>query len=362
MICDLILTFSFERNYRLEVLIAIMTSKPSLYGIPRPNGNSRTKEVSSSGSLAFASQLSSLLAQPASSQTIAGRSRPSKTKSDIFTLHNRNTKKRAAADISQDGLSKGHQQDIGGVDEEMLHRSKRKMEEKARLYAAMKRGDYISPGGDESKDERLSLVDFDRKWAEDEAAGRSTNLNTSSDSDSEDGKEELVDYEDEFGRQRRGTRAEVVREQRRRKAQLHAAEELDQLSARPAAPSNLIYGDTVQAAAFNPDEPIAAQMEEIARKRDRSMTPPDEVHYDASKEIRTKGVGFYSFSKDKEGRRQEMEALEREREETEKTRKEREMRTGKKKADMEERRRIIREKKGKKMADRFLEGLGNHIG
>ena len=339
-----------------------MTSKLSLYGIPRPNGNSRTKEISSSGSLAFASQLSSLLAQPKTSQTTGGRSRPSKSKTDIFTSHNKNTKKRAAADISLDRLSKGQQQDIGSVDEEILHRSKRKMKEKARLYAAMKRGDYISPGGDESKDERLGLVDFDRKWAEDEAAGRPTNFDTSSDSDSDNAKEELVDYEDEFGRQRRGTKAEVAREQRRQKAQVHAAEELNQFSARPVAPSNLIYGDTVQAAAFNPDEPIAAQMEEIARKRDRSMTPPDEVHYDASKEVRTKGVGFYSFSRDKEGRKHEMEALEREREETEKTRKERELRAEKKKADMDERRRIIREKKGKKMAERFLDGLENEMG
>jgi len=100
-------------------------------------------------------------------------------------------------------------------------------------------------------------------------------------------------------------------------------------------------------------------METIAKKRDRSMTPPEEVHYDASKEVRSKGVGFYNFSRDKEGRQREMEALEKEREETERGRKEREERVEKRKKEIEERRRIIGEKRGKKLADAFLDGLGD---
>lgn len=262
-------------------------------------------------------------------------------------------RKRAAADISEDGISHGHQQDIGGLDPTTLHRSKRKLEEKARLYAAMKRGDYVPPSGGDNRREEGGLVDFDRKWAEDEAAGRKPNYETSSDSGGESEEEELVDYEDEFGRQRRGTRAEAAREERRKKGIAQAADDTDRFSARPAAPSQIIYGDTVQAAAFNPDEPIAAQMEEIARKRDRSMTPPDEVHYDANGEVRTKGVGFYSFSKDKEGRKREMEALEKERLQTEKGRKERQERKDKRKEEIEERKKLIREKQ----AERFLEGL-----
>ena len=237
------------------------------------------------------------------------------------------------------------------------------MEEKARLYAAMKRGDYVPPSGDaNARDEKeRGLVDFDRKWAEDEAAGRPSNLDTSSDSDNADSDDELVDYEDEFGRQRRGTRAEAAREERRKRAQAHAAEEPDRFSARPVQPSALIYGDTVQAAAFNPDEPVAARMETLAAKRDRSMTPPEEVHYDASGEVRSKGVGFYSFSKDREGRRVEMEALERERAETERGREEREKRREKRRLVVEARRKVIREKKGLKQAENFLEGLTEEI-
>lgn len=330
-----------------------MASNMSLYGVPRPKTLSNSKEISSSSSLAFSSQLSSLLAQTSTSHPTTGRARPSKSKADIFSAHNKNTRKRAAADLSEDGISQSHQQDIGGVDATTLYRSKRKLEEKARLYAAMKRGDYVPPGGNDNRREEGGLVDFDRKWAEDEAAGRKPDYETSSDSGGDSEEEELVDYEDEFGRQRRGTRADAAREERRKKGIAQAADDADRFSARPAPPSQIIYGDTVQTAAFNPDEPIAAQMEEIARKRDRSMTPPDEVHYDANGEVRTKGVGFYSFSKDKEGRKREMEALQRERLQTEKGRKERQERKDKRKEEIEARRRLIREKQ----AERFLEGL-----
>ncbi|KAA6408030.1 MAG: hypothetical protein FRX48_08381 [Lasallia pustulata] len=330
-----------------------MAGKASLYGAPRPKTSSKSKEISSSSSLAFSSQLSSLLAQTSTSPSTTGRSRPSKSKTDIFTARNKNTRKRAAADISEDGIAPGHQQDIGGVDSTILHRSKRKMEEKARLYAAMKRGDYVPPSGTDNRRDEGGLVDFDRKWAEDEAAGRKPNYETSSDSGGDGEEEELVDYEDEFGRQRRGTQAEAAREERRKQGIAQAADEVGRFSARPAPPSQIIYGDTVQTAAFNPDEPVAAQMEEIARKRDRSMTPPDEVHYDANGEVRTKGVGFYSFSKDKEGRKREMEALEKERLQTERGRKEKQERKDKRKEEIEARRRLIREKQ----AERFLEGL-----
>ncbi len=322
----------------------------ALYGKPRVK--SSVKEISSSTSLAFTSQLASLLSNSSSSRTSTGRGRPSGFKSDIFTSHNRNAKKRAAKDLEEeDTFGIPAKQDIGGVDNTVLHRSKRKMEEKARLYAAMKRGDYVPPGGDERKDER-GLVDFDRKWAEQEASGEVDTYDTSSDEDNGASDEELVDYEDEFGRQRKGTRAEAVREERRRKAQ--ATDEPDRFSARPSQPTNLIFGDTVQTAAFNPDEPVAVQMETLAAKRDRSATPPEEVHYDANAEVRSKGVGFYSFSKDKVVRKKEMEELERERLATENGRRDREARKSKRKAEIEQRRRLIGEQKGKKQADRFL--------
>lgn len=240
------------------------------------------------------------------------------------------------------------------------------MEEKARLYSAMKRGDYVgaADGG--------SLIDFDRKWAENQAQGGALNdLDTSSDSGNDSDvdatnhtykQNEVVEYEDAHGRTRRGTRAEAERMERKKRNRLLGAEELDRMSARPAMPSDIIYGDTVQVAAFNPDSPIAEKMEDLAAKRDKSLTPPPETHYEADKEIRTKGVGFYSFSKDGVGRKGEMEALEAERRETERIRKEKEERKEKRKQEIEARRKEIGEKRAKKQADAFLEGLDAEVG
>ena len=183
------------------------------------------------------------------------------------------------------------------------------MEEKARLYAAMKRGDV------EDLDEKYA-VDFDRKWAEAQDKSGDDTSEGEDDKHSEDGDEdqELVDYIDEFGRNRKGTRAEAAREERR-KATL-AADTSDRFTARPNMPTNVIYGDTIQAAAFNPEESIAQQMAEIAKKRDQETPPPDE-HFDSRREIRQKGVGFMQFSADEEERRRQMADLEAERRETE---------------------------------------------
>ncbi|KAI9762700.1 MAG: hypothetical protein M1840_001167 [Geoglossum simile] len=333
-----------------------MSAETPLYGLPRPK--SSTQAVSSSNSLAFASELQSLLAADSGESRISsGRARPSRKTGDIFTSHNRNAKKRAAKDLEDDDGEALRRLDIGGVDDAVLHRSKRRMEEKARLYAAMKRGDYVPPSG---RDEKGGpLVDFDRKWAESEARGEHNNYETSSDEGNDTG-EDLVEFTDEFGRQRTGTKAQADRETVRRRAR--AADQPDQFTARPTAPEKLIYGDTIQTSAFDPDESVAEQMAALAAKRDRSATPPDDVHYDAHAEVRTKGVGFYAFSKDAEARKQEMEALKKERDETEKSRVERARRKERKMKEIEERRRKIKEQRGKGQAERFLNDLMGEIG
>lgn len=309
-----------------------MASNQFLYGIPRPK--TRAKEIPTLSTIAFTNQLSSLLAQTSTSTATTAttaRPRPSKVKSSIFNTHNKHTKKRALADDNPDDvdnadtpststisrkLKLSNRDPLSIVDSSTLQRSKRKLEEKARIYASMKRGDYVPPNGSmtaQVRDANL-LVDFDRKWAE--TGQESGFISSDEESDSADGKD-LVEYEDEFGRQRQGTRAEARREERRRAAQVHAAETLEDLSAHPAPPPQLIRGDVIQSAAFNPDAQIAAQMEDLARRRDRSLTPPPASHYDANSEIRSKGVGFYAFSREEGERRREMEELERQRQETE---------------------------------------------
>ena len=228
------------------------------------------------------------------------------------------------------------------------------MQEKARLYAAMKRGDV------EDAEEKFA-VDFDRKWAETHPEGEAAESSDDSGySDDDEGGGESVEYMDEFGRTRTGTRAEVARAQRIADAQSTLAS--DRFTARPAAPSSVIYGDMIQHAAFNPDAEVSGQMDELARKRDRSLTPPPESHFDATREVRSKGTGFFQFSADEEERKRQMAGLEGERVETERKRKERQEKLEERKRLVEERRREIQSKRGKRKADEFLDELGAELG
>ncbi|KAL2015932.1 hypothetical protein VTK56DRAFT_4522 [Thermocarpiscus australiensis] len=348
-----------------------MPQDPHLYGQPPPK--KQKKEMAVSGSLAFTSQLSSLLAAssattPAgasSTTTTTGRPRPSKTKSADALA---GTKvKRAGKDATSTETKDDKKLNLKsplGTEESKAEREfiRRNMESKARLYAAMQRGDYIG--------REIGLVDFDRKWAESQSNNNTPLSDSDSDSDSLPASEqeedhpnidtEIIEYTDEFGRLRRGTRAEKLRMERRLARGAASAAELERMSARPKAPETLIYGDAVQAEAFAARDGLEA-MEALARKRDRSPTPPEAVHYRADREIRTKGVGFYQFSKEEERRREEMRALEEERARTEALRREREEKAARRRREIEERRREIGERRARKMAESFLEGLGRDL-
>ncbi|KAF7443950.1 hypothetical protein TUN199_03612 [Pyrenophora tritici-repentis] len=253
-----------------------MSSKDAhLYGA-RPKGRAKAKEISSSSSLAFSSTLSNLIKNSSaeSSKPAAGRARPQKE--DIFKTHNKNVKKRALKDLEDTDFTQKHRgrtAEEKDEDEVAWKRTKRRMEEKARLYDALKRGDV------EDLDDKYG-VDFDRKWAEKQEKGEAESAPSSESEASEE--EELVEYTDEFGRTRKGTRAEAAREERRKRTL--AADEPDRFTARPSMPSNIIYGDAVQTQAFNPDETIAQQMADLAAKRDKELTPPPELHFDGKAE------------------------------------------------------------------------------
>ncbi|OAA62956.1 hypothetical protein ISF_04832 [Cordyceps fumosorosea ARSEF 2679] len=328
-----------------------MPQDPNLYG-QRPKKKQR-RDATLSSSLEFTAQLTSLMASSGASSgsATAGRVRPSKEpKDDLFRSHT--ARKREAQASAKD--EKLVLKDVAGTEEESreLARVRRNMECKARLYAAMKRGDYVP-----QDNEAGPLIDFDRKWAENEEGRELSELSSSSgdEQDGDGGDDEIIEYEDEFGRLRRGTRAEKERMERRARRGLLGAEELDRMSARPAAPSNLIHGDAIQAMAFAPDDP--EQMEALARKRDRSATPPEMKHYDADREVRTKGVGFYKFSKDEEERQREMRELEAERRQTEEQRQAREDRKAARRREMEDRRKAMEARRATKQADSFLSGL-----
>ncbi|TLS24464.1 hypothetical protein PpBr36_08118 [Pyricularia pennisetigena] len=361
-----------------------MPQDPNLYGQPAPKR--QRKEMDLSSSLSFAAQMSSLLQKPGQaspSTSSSARPRPSKT-SEIFKTKRNTTEAVSTTDKSRSGRATSTSKKdklrlrspTGTYDSERDREAARlNMEEKARRYAAMKRGDYIPP----SNGDRAPLVDFDRKWAEkhlDEAGNRiadASSSSSSSDDDDDDDDDnnndtELVTYTDEFGRARRVTRAQARRLEQRARSGLAAAAELVEMSARPAPPQGLIFGDAIQGEAFAAAD--AEAMESLARKRDRSATPPPATHYDARREMRGRGVGFYSFTAgDEEARRREMEGLEAERRETERVRAEREEKARARREDaerrrreIEERRRQVGEKRAKKLAENFLDGLGMDLG
>ena len=68
-------------------------------------------------------------------------------------------------------------------------------------------------------------------------------------------------------------------------------------------------------------EPSAERIAQIAAEHAEENNPLN-IHYDASREVRAKGAGFYQFSADDETRRAQMEELKMARDETEKTRQE----------------------------------------
>lgn len=316
------------------------------------------REIVTSSGIGFASQLSSLIASSKTKDDTKTASRPGRSrpqKEDFFSAHNKGVKKRALKDIDDVDLSQKHSTSSQAVDDATWHRAKRKMEEKARLYAAMKRGDV------EDEDGKYG-VDFDRKWAEAQERGEGDDIVSPGEESEEDistvPESELVEYLDEFGRLIKGTRAQAAREEMRKQKSYHDHQTHDdRLTARPNMPTNVIYGDTVQVNAFNPDEPIAQKMEELAAKRDKELTPPPDEHFDARKEIRSKGVGFFQFSADEDERKRQMVDLEKERMETEKMRSEAKERKEARKKELEERRRALAEKRSQAQADQFLDGL-----
>ncbi|KAI8936903.1 hypothetical protein NX059_006135 [Plenodomus lindquistii] len=323
-----------------------------LYGEKRKS-RIKGKEISSSSSLAFTSTLSSLIKASSSdsSKPVAPRSRSQKE--DIFKTHNKNVKKRALKDLEDSDFTQKHRgrtTEEKGEDEAAWKRTKRRMEEKARLYDALKRGDI------EDVDDRYG-VDFDAKWAEAQEKGGKAESSSSDSEASEE--EELVEYTDEFGRTRKGTRAEAAREERRKRTL--AADEPDRFTARPSMPSNVIYGDTVQVNAFNPDATIAQQMADLAAKRDKELTPPPELHFDGKAEARQRGMGFFHFSKDEEERQEQMSRIEKERAETERVRKERKEQIEKRKEMIKEKKRAIQEKRSQGKAEKFLDELGAEL-
>jgi hypothetical protein len=135
----------------------------------------------------------------------------------------------------------------------------------------------------------------------------------------------VIEYEDEFGRMRTARRSEVPRHLLPQSKHEDIAEDESVLCAR-------FYRELISASdsldltpldnpshhfpVYEPDANRVATIE----KEYAEATAPLNQHYDASREVRAKGAGFYQFSADEETRRKQMEELKQTRLETERAR------------------------------------------
>ncbi|KAF3158681.1 hypothetical protein TWF751_001329 [Orbilia oligospora] len=352
-----------NRSENLSRTMSNPAANPELYGRPKPK-NSIPSNLSSTSALALSSELARLT----SSGKTQGRKRPAtSSKDDIFHKgSNKGVSSRAAKDIADGTTRKTTSKDIGYLDDAQLQRSRKMMEEKTRLYNAMKRGDYVPPtkklkGGwaGAEEDRAGSLIDFDRKWAEREANKEDEDAETSSDDDlsvrSDD--EEMVEYEDEFGRTRKQTKREqrmLQREDTRARVMARGYDsDSEDVRKRKVDHSRLIYDDTIQTGAFDHEEfeRRGRELEEEARNTAR------DTHYDATKEVRTKGVAFYQFSQDAETRQKEMDALKVERENTQKAKEKRLADKEERRKEVERRREELKNRRQGKQGEKWLQNF-----
>jgi hypothetical protein len=185
----------------------------------------------------------------------------------VWARQNKGIAQRASND------KKVYEEDIGGP---TLEASRAALQRKAKLYEEMrKRRRYNDSDEDENQ-----LIDFDsRPYSDSDGEGH--------DDEKSDPDDPWVDYEDEFGRTRTVRQSQLPRPR----------------SSSPQVTSEQAY-------------PVYTKEDHQSRKREASEERETQ-RYDAEREIRTKGVGFYTFSKDEEERKTQMAELKRLREQTE---------------------------------------------
>ncbi|CAI2184757.1 5149_t:CDS:2 [Funneliformis geosporum] len=214
-------------------------------------------------------------------------------------------------------LDRSNRDELEKIDAPTLEASRAAMERKAKLY------DHLRKTG--ISDDRLAeevLVDFDRKIWEQPSDDKSTENKGK-------GEDPWVEYVDEFGRTRLA-----------RKSQIPKIESPVTGPTLPIVEDELISEETLL-------EQVRQRWEETAKAELKRGVGP--IHYDETKEIRTKGVGFYRFSKDEEERQEQMTALKELRLETELKRATHQTIKEKRKAQLDARMEMICAKRQKRL-------------
>ncbi|KAG1905272.1 uncharacterized protein F5891DRAFT_1008473 [Suillus fuscotomentosus] len=291
-----------------------------------------------------------------SKYTVGGVKRPDK-KPTVWSRSNKGVHNRAARDIELEEVSKV-----------TIESGRAVLERKAKIYEKLRKG---KSGGLTDKQYEALLVDFDSRGPSDHFESDSDDMDESLTvpEQPQDDDDPIIEYEDEFGRQRTGRRSEVPR---------HLLPRSEDTEPIPDEDKDVIYNPVNYFPVF---EPSAERIQAVQDAYSEDNNPLSS-HYDASKEVRAKGAGYYQFSGDEETRRQQMEELQSARIETEKIRQDagavdlkpgevegmrddsitagasRSRAMEKRKRDIEERRKILDAKRRKVKGDETLAGRG----
>lgn len=291
-----------------------------------------------------------------SKYTVGGVKRPDK-KPTVWSRSNKGVQNRAARDIELEEVSKV-----------TIESGRAVLERKAKVYEKLRKG---KSGGLTEKQYEALLVDFDSRGPSDQFESDSDDMDESLTvpQQPQGDDDPIIEYEDEFGRQRTGRRSEVPR---------HLLSRSEDTEPIPDEDPDVIYNPVNFFPVF---EPSAERVQAVQDAYSEANNPLSS-HYDASKEVRAKGAGHYQFSADEETRKQQMEELRSARMETEKTRQDagavdlkpgevegmrddttttgvsRSRAMEKRKRDIEERRKILDAKRRKVKGDETPAGRG----
>uniref|UniRef100_A0AAY5EKG7 CCDC174 alpha/beta GRSR domain-containing protein n=1 Tax=Electrophorus electricus TaxID=8005 RepID=A0AAY5EKG7_ELEEL len=252
------------------------------------------------------------------------------------------TKKPSIWSKQNEGVSARAQRDVEKATEEenTLNKSRQKLEEKARLYEQMTKGDFP-----DEETESLYLVDFTQKIIDQK---REVHIRQAEkgDRDGEDTDtqipipppqsedEEWVDYVDALGRSRKCLRKDLPEFQK--------MDQDLQGTSRVVGPDRTLLSEDMRR---------EMQREQWEREEEEQMKRPmGPIHYEniRDQEARELGVGYFAFSQDEEHRQKQRETLDMLRDQTTVQRSKREQLKEKRKSLLEARLAKVRMRKIKK--------------
>lgn len=191
---------------------------------------------------------------------------------NIWNQRNKGLEKRSKFDQSEGRVTSTLEE------QDAIIESQKSLEKKSKIYE-----NFLKEGAEFDEMDENQLIDFEQKrWEQ----PNPTIVDESFISDP------WVEYEDDFGRTRTIRQSEL----------------------------RLIQATEDRASPDLPSDEIIRQQERFEWERKRKEEAKGPLFYDADKEHRTRGVGFYKFSGREEERREQMEQLKKIREETDKRR------------------------------------------